>query len=160
MIDDTFSDKPRFYKGNLLFNFRFLSNSGLIIFTAIIALTHIDVFFKSTKGIAIISFVIIFFVFITIFQLYYFVIFEGKLLVKNQILNYTAKTYSLEKVTQIELVKSPQGYSIPDSLRITYNSKKELYRAASLSKKDWEVLLDDLRKQNIKVSETFFGNYR
>jgi hypothetical protein len=154
---ETLSNEEKIYKGNLLFTFRTLLAIVFVVCISVLVLTHLRVFLRSNGAIFSISLALVFVITITIFQLHYFVIFNGQLLVKNQILNWTTGAYLLNEITAIELVKGDAVYQIPNSLRITYKNKTKLYRAASLEINNWKDLLNDLRKQNVKVNESRFG---
>ncbi|MEO8820578.1 MAG: hypothetical protein ABI267_04905 [Ginsengibacter sp.] len=163
MTSKDFSPTTKIYKGNLLSTFRVLLSIGFLIFLAYWKLDNPKVILKSPDALVVISFVGIFIIAMTVFQLYYFVIDGDQFVVKNQILIWTKTTFEFRNILEIEFVdKLTAGSSSAFSLRVVNkNAKSKVYRAASLDKKTWRVLLDDLKKQKIIVNDsgTQFDNY-
>lgn len=158
MPNKDFSPTAKIYKGNLLSTFRVLFTIGFLIFLVYIVFDH-----TSSGDLFVISFVAIFFIALTIFQLYYFIIDGDQFVVKNQILIWAKTTFELKDIREIEFSdRLTVGSSSAFSLRVVNNNaKSKVYRAASLDKKTWRVLLDDLKKHKILVNDsgTQFDNY-
>ncbi len=160
MSTKSFSTTAKIYKGNLLYTFRVL-----FAIVVLIVLIYIFVVFDNSKSsdFVTISFFGLFIIAITVFQLYYFVIDGNKFVVKNQILTWTKTTFEFQNIQEIEFSdKLTVGSGSAFSLRVVDNNgKSKTYRAASLNKKTWRALLDDLKKQKVLVNDsgTEFDNY-
>ena len=160
MSTKSFSTAAKIYKGNLLHTFR-------VLFAIVVLIVLICIFtvLDNSKGndFVTFSFFGLFIIAITVFQLYYFVIDGNKFVVKNQIFIWTKTTFEFQNIQEIEFSdKLTVGSNSANLLRVVDNNgKSKTYRAASLDKKTWRVLLDDLKKQKILVNDsgTQFDNY-
>ncbi len=81
------------------------------------------------------------------YQLHYFLLHNGQLVVRNHIWFWRKHIYPLKDIQKVELYQNMEFYT---SLRITLaNKKRKKYYAESLKDKDWTVLLEDLQKAGI-----------
>ena len=149
MDTDPLEDNGEVYKGNF-----YLSMNGIIIigWLGLIGfglVTRPHVFLSNFGAILSISFATIVFCGSSINQVYYFIITDQYLYVRNHVLPWINKSIELNKIKEA-VIESPGRRST--SLRIIdkdFNSK--IYGAGTLSVKTWKTLLAELERRSIPV---------
>lgn len=87
--------------------------------------------------------------------LYYFLLTDNFLIVKNHHFFWRAHTYRLSDIRNISFEQ--RGKS-PNFIRIVTNDfKMKIYRADSLGKKQWKGLKESFEEKNIKVNDYIFN---
>ncbi len=90
---------------------------------------------------------------ITTAEAFYFEMNDGEFIVKNYLLPLVGIRYGLHEITQIQLLNTNSRSTAKARLKVIRGEKKSMgFSAACLSIKDWQSLINDLRKYKIDVS--------
>lgn len=137
------------FNGNHFLTFNGVIFYGWIVFFTYLILTLNKDLLNNITGLTAIPLVLLSIPVLLSYQMHYFVIGQDFLVIKNTILFWKKDVYILTNIKEI-VIEAPHRLST--SLRvITTDFRDKLYPAGSLSDNTWREVIEQLRKDNIKV---------
>lgn len=135
------------YKGNIYIN----GNTIVLVIAAALYLWLL-IFIRT----ALVSFIIFssawLYIFIKqSFQVYYFVLDDEAIIIKNHYLPWIMKTIPFEKINDVSFERR---FNMAYSLKVNSQDESNHYSASTLSSGDWKALQTALEKLNITVRNT------
>jgi len=134
------------YAGNRVFN------ANNIIATLFVIAGAVLFILKPSDNLPLFIIAVIVAIITTAGQAFYFEITTNELIIKNYLIPFFNFKYKLNEITEVQLLNTNSKSTSKARLKVIRGDKRSLgVNAASLSIKDWQLLVNDLSNKKIPV---------